>query len=217
VGGRRRSGLKGQGQAPSTPKTVDSNQGPGKGRWKDRVTFIIAIWGAALATVVFARDSYQFYQERLPKFYVRAQVEGSRPSSSDQPVGHITIRVTNIGTATGTLDSTLYVLTINSRTGDAEQTQLTFSDSTGQSGSEEYVPGRPPTLATGEEASATEDHLVLPVAERPLDYIAVKFRLVGGRRYLATITEPMALTKDRATGTDIGWTGVALAEPEGWF
>ena len=79
------------------------------------------------------------------------------------------------------------------------------------------APGHPPGLKIGEEASAVSDVLKLPIASRPLDYMAVKFQLLDGRKYVATITEPFFITKDKKTGDVIGWGGGTLAKSLNWF
>lgn len=159
------------------------------GKWKDRITLFLAIWGATLGTAAGVRDMIKYVEESRPTFYVRVQVEGVVLPGETKPVGRITVHVANTGSATTTLNPTLYALTIDSRTGDTAQTQLTFSKPSSD-GKSNDPPGAPPILKTGEEASAVSGGLVLPIAARPLDYMAIKCELLGGRKYVATIKEP---------------------------
>ena len=71
---------------------------------------------------------------------------------------------------------------------------------------------------TGEETSAVSGGFVLPIAARPLDYMAVKFELLGGRKYVATIKELFFVTRDKGgSGDIIGWGGETIAEGLGYF
>jgi hypothetical protein len=186
------------------------------GKWKDHITLFLAVWGAVLGTAAAVRDTFKYFEDARPKFYVRVQVEGAVPTGETKPVGHITVRLANTGTATATLNPTLYVLTIDARTGETAQSQLTFSKPPSP-GPTPDIPGAPPTLKTGEEASAVSGTLVLPIAAQPLDYSAVKFELLGGRKYVATIAEPFFMTRDKNTGSIIGWGGGTIAEALGYL
>jgi hypothetical protein len=183
-------------KAPGNPDKDARAKDAAGGKWKDRITLFLAIWGAVLGSIAGVRDMMKYIEESRPKFYVRAQVEGIVPPGEAKPIGHITVQIANTGTATATLDPTLYVLTINSKTGELADTLLTFLNPS--SGGKKSDPtGAPPTLKTGEEASAVSDNLVLPIANRPLDYMAVKFKLLGGRKYIATIKYPFFITRDK--------------------
>jgi hypothetical protein len=195
---------------PSGPDTTASKR-------KDYLT-VLAIWGALTGTwgaltgtAVAIRDTYKYFDEKRPQFHVRAQVDGVLMPGATKPVGHITVRVTNVGIATASLSPTLYVLTVNSRSGEKEQAQLTFAKPPSENEGHD-VPGAPPTLKTGEDASAVSDTLFLPIAAQPLDYLSVRFELIGGGRYLATIDEPFFVTRDKQTGNIIGWGGGANAK-----
>jgi hypothetical protein len=83
-------------------------------------------------------------------------------------------------------------MSVDGRTGKSEEAQLTFSKPSLVDGRNADAPGHPPTLKTGEEATAVSDMLVLPIAKNPLDYMAIKFQLLDGRKYVATITEPFS-------------------------
>lgn len=204
---------------PGTPEADASgkDKDAARGKWKDRITLFLAIWGAALGTAAGVRDMIKYVEESRPKFHVRVQVEGVVPPGETKPVGRITVHVANTGSATTTLNPALYVLTIDARTGEAAQTQLTFSKPSSD-GKSNDPPGAPPTLKTGEEASAVSGGLVLPIAARPLDYMAIKFELLGGRKYVALIKEPFFVTRDKGGSGDlIGWGGGTIAEGQGYF
>jgi hypothetical protein len=185
------------------------------GKWKDRITLFLAIWGAVLGTAAAARDTFKYFEDARPTFYARIQVEGVVPTGETKPVGHITVRLANTGVATATLNPTLYILTVDARTGEMAQSQLTFSKPPSP-GPTPDIPGSPPTLKTGEEALAVSDTLVLPSATRPMDYLSVKFELLGGRKYVATIAEPFFVTRGN-TGSIIGWGGGTIAHALGYF
>jgi hypothetical protein len=106
-------------------------------------------------------------------------------------------------------------MTVDARTGEQAQVQLAFSKPAANSTTSD-APGTPPTLKTGEDMSAVSRSLVLPIAARPLDYLAVKFDVLSGRRYVATIGEPFFITSDKDKNL-VGWGGGTIAEALGFF
>jgi len=182
--------------------------------WKDRITLVIALWGAVVATGVAVRDSVKAFYESLPQFFVRTEID---LDGTDKMVGHITVRIGNVGTPTAILDPTFYVLTINGRTGQANQVQLSFSAEDAPAESHgEHIPGRPPTLKTGEEVVSVKSSLVLPRAVN-IDPMIVKFSLLGGRQYTAVIDTPYSFNRSKSTNEPVGWSGGSMATNTRWF
>jgi hypothetical protein len=98
------------------------------------------------------------------------------------------------------------------------EAHLTFSEKVANTSTPTYIPGQPPTLRTGEEAAAVGSSAdLVHTAMQPLDYLAVKFRLVSGRLYLAIIEDPKDLTRSKSSDELIGWSSGALAKPQRWF
>jgi hypothetical protein len=181
------------------------------------MTLAIAVWGALVSTTVLGLDLIRMVSDSVPEFYVRTQVEAAGETTrSGQKPGRFRVTVANISKPTASLDPILYLLSIDARSGNMRQAQLQFSEAEPNSGGEQYIPGRPPTLKTGEEASAVIATTDLGSATSPLDYLAVKFTLVSGRQYLATISEPKYLTRKKAGAELIGWSGGAVANTNKW-
>lgn len=208
------------------PATVPSQTHPpvppgmaGKGNpWKERLTLSLAMWGALVSTAVAIRDTINSFEASIPRFYVRAAVQGSDVEGTDKdPVGKIVVTVANVGSAAAAVDPTLGVMTVNGRTGDKQVAQLEFTQSSTAGSPDSYFPGKPPSLKTGDEATAVLDNVVLPIATHPLDYLAIRFRLVDGRSYVALISEPGFVTRNKLTGHLIGWGGGAMATTPSWF
>ena len=203
------------GQTPTISVTkIDSKK---ENRWKDPITLTLALWGAIISTGVAIRDTINSAEANVPRFYVRAALQGSDVEGTDQkPVGKIVVTIANVGSSSATLDPNLGVMTINGRTTEKEVAELSFTESSTAGSPDSYFPGKPPSLKTGDEATAVLDHAVLPIATHPLDYLAVRFKLIDGRPYVALISEPGFITRNKPTGHLIGWGGGAMATTTSW-
>ncbi len=202
------------GQKPP-PKVVSAEAG-GKPSRRERVTLALAIWGALLGTGVAVKDGVRQYVEARPVFYVRTQVEITGADSKGTPTGRFRIRIANVGAATATLEPVFYLLVVpRTRDGNTRQLRMAFSQS--DTKGIDYIPGHPPTLKTGEEASAVTETVEIGDAANSLEYLEVSFELVGGRQYLAVVSDPKYWVNDHKTGELLGWSGGSVARSQPWF
>lgn len=207
-----------QQRSPAVGRGASAEEASKESRWKDRITLALALWGAIVASAVAGRDTYiKIFYENVPEFYVRTKLEAGSAGDGKQ-LGQLTVRIANVGATTATLDPDMYVLTIDAKTGKMQEAMLTFSESLANTTAPAYIPGQPPTIRTSEEAAAAiSSGDLVQIATRPLDYLAVKFRLVSGRRYLAVIEDPKYLSRSKSSNELIGWSSGAMAKPQSFL
>lgn len=185
-------------------------------RWTERVTLIVALWGAIVATGVAIIDVVKAHREAEPEFYVRVSVDlsvkvGNVPDA--KPVNKIEVRITNIGIATATLDPNFIIDGESAATG-AERRYGLYIYEPHYEGKREDVPLHPVVLTTGEEAAAS---LYPPDIGGPSDSLVVRFRLIEGRAYSARIPKPTFTTGSAEAGNLSGWASGVIAKPDSRF